>query len=596
MSTINPDALDVTKPEEGEATTASVRANEAATKAQLAAAKADIEALEGASEANDLTAAVTWANVPDANITQSSVTQHEAALTITESQVSDLGTYATAATTLTAGAGLTGGGDLSVGRTFDVGAGAGIAVAADAVAVDINGLTPDGTPDGAADYVATYDASAGGLKKVLLDNLPGGGGGASQLSDLSDVNTSTPTNRNALLADGVDWESRAIVEADISDLGTYAVSGGAFHDGFSDYVAAEHVSHASVSITAGAGLTGGGTLEATRDLAVGAGEGISVAADAVAVDIAGLTAQATPAFAVDYVAIYDDAAGALRKVLLEDLPGGGGAGINNVVEDLTPQLGGALDVNGQGIVSVSAGNITITPDTTGSIVLDGLSWPQADGTDGQVLTTDGAGNLAFEAAAGGGGDVSKVGTPADNQVGVWTGDGTIEGTAGLTYTGSALGITGDVTVSGTVDGRDVATDGTKLDGIEAAADVTDATNVAAAGALMSGSTTFSTSHTWAIQGAISNGTPPGMFAFVGAGETAAATRLKAVLGAGTCTIQLQLNGSDIVGATKSVSTTAGTPIDFSDDAVADGDLVTCVITSATGASNLSVTLEIERTL
>ena len=45
-------------------------------------------------------------------------------------------------------------------------------------------------------------------------------------------------------------------------------------------------------------------------------------------------------------------------------------------------------------------------------------------------------------------------------------------------------VTGNITVSGTVDGRDVAADGTKLDGIEASADVTDATNVTAAGALM----------------------------------------------------------------------------------------------------------------
>lgn len=44
-------------------------------------------------ETNDLTSAVTWANVPDANITQSSVTQHQAALSVTESQISDLGTY-----------------------------------------------------------------------------------------------------------------------------------------------------------------------------------------------------------------------------------------------------------------------------------------------------------------------------------------------------------------------------------------------------------------------------------------------------------------------------------------------------------------------
>jgi microcystin-dependent protein len=43
---------------------------------------------------------------------------------------------------------------------------------------------------------------------------------------------------------------------------------------------------------------------------------------------------------------------------------------------------------------------------------------------------------------------------------------------------------GSVTVTGTVDGRDIASDGTKLDGIEAGADVTDTANVTAAGALM----------------------------------------------------------------------------------------------------------------
>ena len=49
-------------------------------------------------ETNDLSSAVTWANVPDANITQSSVTQHQSALTITESQISDLQSYLTAET------------------------------------------------------------------------------------------------------------------------------------------------------------------------------------------------------------------------------------------------------------------------------------------------------------------------------------------------------------------------------------------------------------------------------------------------------------------------------------------------------------------
>ena len=57
----------------------------------------------------------------------------------------------------------------------------------------------------------------------------------------------------------------------------------------------------------------------------------------------------------------------------------------------------------------------------------------------------------------------------------------------LTNTGSgsfSLEANGDITVSGTVDGRDVATDGTKLDTIETNADVTDTANVTSAGALM----------------------------------------------------------------------------------------------------------------
>jgi hypothetical protein len=45
-------------------------------------------------------------------------------------------------------------------------------------------------------------------------------------------------------------------------------------------------------------------------------------------------------------------------------------------------------------------------------------------------------------------------------------------------------MTGAITTNSTFDGRDVATDGSKLDGIEASADVTDATNVTAAGAVM----------------------------------------------------------------------------------------------------------------
>ena len=45
---------------------------------------------------------------------------------------------------------------------------------------------------------------------------------AYQLSDMSDVGVTTPTDKYVLVADGDSWESRALVEADISDLGSYA--------------------------------------------------------------------------------------------------------------------------------------------------------------------------------------------------------------------------------------------------------------------------------------------------------------------------------------------------------------------------------------
>tara|TARA_R100000951_G_scaffold110234_1_gene108053 strand:- start:1208 stop:3058 length:1851 start_codon:yes stop_codon:yes gene_type:complete len=77
--------------------------------------------------------------------------------------------------------------------------------------------------------------------------------------------------------------------------------------------------------------------------------------------------------------------------------------LQDVVSDTTPQLGGNLDVNGNSIVSVSAGNIAITPHTTGKVVLDGLSWPTADGSADQVLKTDGSGNLGFVNQSSGGG-------------------------------------------------------------------------------------------------------------------------------------------------------------------------------------------------
>ena len=54
----------------------------------------------------------------------------------------------------------------------------------------------------------------------------------------------------------------------------------------------------------------------------------------------------------------------------------GGGGLSQIVGDTTPQLGGDLDVNGNAIVSVSNGNIALTPNGAGVVRIDG-----SDGVD-----------------------------------------------------------------------------------------------------------------------------------------------------------------------------------------------------------------------
>lgn len=41
------------------------------------------------------------------------------------------------------------------------------------------------------------------------------------------------------------------------------------------------------------------------------------------------------------------------------------------------------------------GDLALTPNGTGDLILDGLYWPQVDGTAGQFLVTDGAGQLSW---------------------------------------------------------------------------------------------------------------------------------------------------------------------------------------------------------
>ena len=108
---------------------------------------------------------------------------------------------------------------------------------------------------------------------------------------------------------------------------------------------------------------------------------------------------------------------------------GSAAGIADIQADSTPQLGGNLDVNGNDIVSVSNGDIDLDPNGSGHVVFKGnatrgsgaiklnceqnshgiviqgpphsaaasytLTLPNDDGTNEQVLETDGSGALSW---------------------------------------------------------------------------------------------------------------------------------------------------------------------------------------------------------
>ena len=126
-------------------------------------------------------------------------------------------------------------------------------------------------------------------------------------------------------------------------------------------------------------------------------------------------------------------------------PAAQSGGLANIAEDLTPQLGGNLDVNGNYIVSASGGDVAIAPDTTGDFIIRGnstdgsitlnctanthgvtiqspphsaaatytLVLPEDTGTNGQVLSTDGTGALAWTNNTGGGGYADPLTTDGD---------------------------------------------------------------------------------------------------------------------------------------------------------------------------------------
>lgn len=71
-----------------------------------------------------------------------------------------------------------------------------------------------------------------------------------------------------------------------------------------------------------------------------------------------------------------------------------------------------VNINGNTISTTDTnGSLTLTPNGTGDLVLDGVKWPQADGTSNQYLRTNGSGQLTWATPAGGITDVVNDTSP-----------------------------------------------------------------------------------------------------------------------------------------------------------------------------------------
>lgn len=200
-------------------------------------------------------------------------------------------------------------------------------------------------------------------------------------------------------------------------------------------------------------------------------------------DLSGLMPKAGGTFTND-ITMNSGKAVALNNALNNStlyLYNNGGTGASILQTDVNFVAGNVA--SGATISGTNTGDQTI-PDS-----VDDLG-PSQTGNSGKFLTTDGT-NASWGVPAGSGDVVGPASAVANNVA-------TFDGTTGKIIKDSGLALsganTGDETQStiktklgaatASVDGYATATQITKLDGIEAAADVTDTTNVTAAGALM----------------------------------------------------------------------------------------------------------------
>jgi len=287
--------------------------------------------------------------------------------------------------------------------------------------------------------------------------------------------------------------SHTHVEADITDLGNYSVVG-------HTHVAA-NVTDFDTEVTNNSAVTAN-TAKVTNATHTGdvTGSGaLTIANSAVTnAKMADMVQNTIKGRITASTGAPEDLTAANVRTIINVADGANNYSHPNHTGDVTSTGDGATaiaagaivnaDVNASAAIDISKLNITGTP--TGSLFLrDDASWQSIPG-GGDALTSNPLSQFAATTSA------QLAGVISDE-----TGSGAL--VFGTSPTITTPAISGNMTTTGTIDGRDVAADGSKLDGIEALADVTDTANVNAAAATTVGTITSGTWNGTTI--AIANG-------------------------------------------------------------------------------------------